>query len=178
MTAPISFRNRAGQGNKTMKNRFFWPGLWPGLWPDRRAVRCAAALVAAVLMGGVQQPAWAGGTVVYDCQLKAYGSPSEQSFIPKTQRLTIDRDAGTAMVWDDIIELLTGKPVAVGVVEMGDKRINLGWTLHNVPTTGTSELHVSYEARLFVTRNRLTLRGYFHGYDNEFSGKGTCKVAK
>ena len=70
-------------------------------------------------MGGVEQPAWAGGKITYDCQLKAYGSPSEHSFIPKTQRLTIDRDAGTAMVWDDIIELLIGKPVAVGVVEMG-----------------------------------------------------------
>ena len=47
-----------------------------------------------------------------------------------------------------------------------------------MPTTGTSELHVSYEARLFVSQNRLTLRGYFDGYDNEFSGKGACKIAK
>lgn len=139
----------------------------------KRGLRsCLLAQACALMLAGA---AVAGQ--VYDCDFTGYGFTNDRSFVPKRVILDIQPDLSRSTVIDPIIAHVHGKPIRAEVIRQG-KRWRASWTIDRVPTTGNSDLGITFVMRIRADSGQASLRLWFRGYDDDVTATGQCKIAK
>ncbi len=128
----------------------------------------AAALVAAAL------PAAAVMAETYVCRVRP---DARGAWIPATLIITYQDETGEGLVYDEIIKTFFDKPLPARVKVDNDKRITFVWTLpeFKVPD-GATVLRFDFRATLLKKSRRIVVHSSPAGFDNEFSGRGRCRL--
>ncbi|MCE8554350.1 hypothetical protein KBY29_08540 [Ruegeria pomeroyi] len=141
---------------KTSKIRSLLPFL---------AVQCLSVFVAGAAVAGQ----------VFDCDFTGHGFANDRSFVPQRVILDIQPDLARSTVIDPIIAHVHGKPIRAEVIKQG-KRWRASWTIDRVPTTGTTDLGITFVMRVRAETGKASLRLWFRGYDDDVTATGQCKI--
>ncbi|MDA9865328.1 hypothetical protein N9C96_01490 [bacterium] len=105
---------------------------------------------------------------IYECVVpKANG--------PIAERLTIEFEGQTIRVIDDIVQYFEGGPVFGKTGVMNDKKSVANWNVMMTSRSGQGT-KMAYRAVVFAN-GRLIVTAKPHGYANQFSGRGQCRLS-
>lgn len=128
-------------------------------------------LLSALLM--LASPAL-GKPVQYQCSFP-YERAAGGGWIPEVVVLRDDDMADTVVVFDPIIEEFVGAPVSAKRGDRSNARITYTWDVR-VKAPGQSALKMRYRLTIYLNGRPATITASPSGYDNQFTGRGTCKV--
>jgi len=134
----------------------------------------AAALVAAGLCI-LAVPVAAAGTL-YDCafeQMRSRGG----GWIPERLVLVHDPATGKVEVLDPIIKYYVGTAIEGAVSSETGQRIGFAWTLRTKDSANQT-YPMFYRFTFYKDGRPAQMRAQPGGYDNSWSGSGTCKLGK
>jgi hypothetical protein len=118
--------------------------------------------------------AWAAPKgVTYVCEMR--GHPSH-GFVAPRLLLSVSDDQKRGAVLDAVIREMNAKPLSMPIRPVGKGRFRYQYTIRNMPAKGTAELTATYTVNLDTRRNRVTMRVFVHGYDNQPAGTGRCEL--
>ncbi|MFN3970541.1 MAG: hypothetical protein ACK4GO_08705 [Gemmobacter sp.] len=138
----------------------------------RLGLRLAMAAVGAVAaMGPVAARA---AFVQYDCRF-VVGGQRDGYWVPSQMVLRHDTASGSVTVFDPIIKHFAGNPIPARLSEETRARSTYVWSV-NTRTSANQSATMDYSFSYFRNGRPATVRAIPRGYDNEFSGDGTCTV--
>lgn len=111
--------------------------------------------------------------VTYDCVVR--GHPGH-GFVAPRLLLSVSQDQTEGVALDAVINEINGKPLAVPLRALGKGKVLFRYTLRDLPARGTGGINATYTVNLDTRRNRVTMNVQVHGYENEPSGTGRCKL--
>lgn len=132
----------------------------------------AAAIVMAV--GGTCMPA-AAKITQYECKFP-YESARGGGWIPEILILTDDDAKGEVIVFDPVIKHFVGNPIEAKISGRSTVRSTYKWEL-NYRNRGQGG-RMTYTFSHFADGKPAIIKAAPGGYDNSWSGEGTCKVSK
>lgn len=140
----------------------------------RLAGRIGAVVGAILGVMPVASPALAGITQ-YECRFTQ--EPARGGgWIPEMLVLTDDDKTGETMVYDPIIKHFVGVPIKAKLEARTKSRSTFSWEVKIEVRGQHSRMAYTFSHLSNGKPARMTARP--GGYDNSFSGEGTCKVSK
>ncbi|GIT86914.1 hypothetical protein [Roseobacter sp. OBYS 0001] len=106
----------------------------------------------------------------YVCDVRGNG----EGFVSSVVALQFEPGAGTAMVYDAVIDAVHGEPIEVDLKDRGRGRYRMTYRVSNIPAR-PRPLTILYTINLDAEKNTVVIRGTMPGYSNLVGGKGTCK---
>lgn len=132
------------------------------------ATICAGAL-ATTLAGGALQ------AKTYTCNVTPDFS---RDWISKTLVFNIDDTSGAVRVFDGILEVNGGKPVAGKLSVETAKRRTITWTTRQVRDGhGHSSARFLFRASYYKNNGKMIISSMPGGWDNRFGGSGHCSIS-
>jgi hypothetical protein len=125
-----------------------------------------AALIAAPLATAAES---------YDCTTTNFG---RGGWVPERIILGYDAKAKAGSAFDAMINHIHKAPIPVEFSQRSDTSYIFKWRLEGLKATNGGPGINTYKVTLFTARNKFTLSGRRHGYDNVISASGTCKRIK
>ncbi len=97
-----------------------------------------------------------------------------------SSEIILEFDTATLQAYaiDAAIYEVHKKPVPVRFRRRSDTSLIFNWTVRGVKSRNAEKAIISYKVTLFTDRNKFTLSGRLHGYDNVISASGTCAKLK
>jgi hypothetical protein len=136
--------------------------------------RLIGAAVAAILMLGTTG-AMAAETL-YDCRFKI-GSARDGNAVPEVLVIQHETGSSTALIFDPIIKHFIGKPIAGKFSTETKARVQFDWEVR-VNNSAGQDFQMFYTFVYYKDGRPAKVVAVPGGYDNRFSGEGTCKVGK
>ena len=115
-------------------------------------------------------------SVLYDCSFEQMGSRGG-GWIPERLYVLHDRDAGSVEVVDPVIKHFVGAPIKGEVSRETAQRIGFFWTL-KVKDPANQQYPMFYRFTYYKDGRPAQMSAQPGGYDNSWSGSGTCKRGK
>ncbi len=140
----------------------------------RLAGRIGGVVGAVLGVMAVAGPALAGITQ-YECRF-AQEPARGGGWIPEMLVLTDDDKTGETMVYDPIIKHFVGVPIKAKLEARTKSRATFSWEVKIEVRGQYSRMAYTFSHLSNGQAARMTARP--GGYDNSFSGEGTCKVSK
>jgi hypothetical protein len=109
--------------------------------------------------------------VLYSCDFSA-GIGETGNWIPKKLSLTHDASSGQVRVIDPIIQHFVGGPIEAEKAKETKGRITFAWIVRT--KTGNQTVRMSYRLTVYRDGKPASMSAKPLGYDNSFSGQGTC----
>lgn len=128
-----------------------------------------ATLTAAVLVASALH------AKTYDCAVTPNGS---RDWISKTLVFNIDDNSGMIRVFDGIIEIYRGQPIAGQLSVETQKRITIKWETRRVRDDyGNSSARFFFRASYYKDSGKMIISSRPGGWDNMYSGRGRCTIS-
>lgn len=136
------------------------------------------AIVMAVGLGlmAVSGPAVQAAGVRYDCRFDT-GNARDGNWVPEILVLQHDTGSGKVTVFDPVIKHFTGKPIEGRLSAETKARSEFSWVL-DVRTVGGASSRMAYTFVYYKDGRPAKIVAAPGGYDNRFSGEGTCKLSR
>lgn len=133
-----------------------------------------AVAVAFLAISGAFDPV-AAKITQYECEF-VYEQARGGGWIPELLILTDDDEKGEIIVYDPVIKHFVGNPIEARLSGRTKARSTYTWefSYRNRGQGGRMIYTFSY----FNDGHHATMRGSPGGYDNSWTGEGTCKVSK
>jgi hypothetical protein len=130
--------------------------------------------VALVLSAAVAQ----SEVTTYDCKF-ATGNARDGNWIPTVLVLRHDVAAGTAVVYDPVIKHFVGNPISARLAEQTAQRTMFTWVVdaRNTPNERQSA-RMQYRLNYYRNGRPARMIASPSGYDNEWTGDGTCTLRR
>lgn len=136
--------------------------------------RLFAAIVA--LLAAVALPVYAKTTATrYECEFKP-GTARDGNWVPSVLVIQHEDGADMALVFDPIIKFFHGKPIDAKVGETTKARREFSWK-YRAKAGQSQDFTMSYSF-VYYTSGKAKITARPGGFDNSWSGDGTCKVTK
>ena len=107
----------------------------------------------------------------YICEATNSG---RDGWVPPKFYLAYDAATGKAYAYDGFISQVSENPIEVKWKQRSATSHQYNWTVKGVEGSNGGKGIISHRVILFLDRNRFTLSGRLHGFDNVISGEGTC----
>jgi hypothetical protein len=134
-----------------------------------------AASAALLLVLGAGAAAQAAG-VRYDCTFDT-GNARDGNWVPSVLVLQHDTGSGKVTVFDPVIKHFNGKPIEGRLSTETNARSEFAWDL-NVRTARGADSRMGYTFVYYKDGRPAKIRVDPRGYDNRFSGEGTCTLSR
>lgn len=139
-----------------------------------RAGKVAAGLAFLAVLGAT--PAAQAAGLRYDCKFDV-GNARDGNWVPEVFVLQHDTASGRVTVFDPVIKHFTGKPIEGQLNAETKGRSEFSWDL-NVRTKTGEDSRMGYTFVYYKDGRPAKIRAEPRGYDNRFSGEGTCKLSR
>jgi hypothetical protein len=139
-----------------------------------RAGMLATGLAVLAVLGSA--PTAQAEGVRYDCKFDT-GNARDGNWVPQVLVLQHDTTSGKVTVFDPVIKSFTGKPIEGQLNTETKARTEFSWDL-NVRTKSGADSRMGYTFVYYKDGRPAKVRAEPRGYDNRFSGEGTCKLSK
>jgi hypothetical protein len=137
---------------------------------SKAVIRSVICLVMAAFAPGIAQAA----STIYDCKF-ATGTARDGNWIPTVLVLRHDTATGKVVVFDPIIKHFIGNPIDARLSEETSQRRTFTWVVdaRNTPSERQSA-RMAYWLNYYVNGRPARMIAKPSGYDNEWTGDGTC----
>jgi hypothetical protein len=132
------------------------------------------AVLAALGLCGMAAPALAKITQ-YECRF-AYEKARGGGWIPEIVVVTDNEATGEIIAFDPLIRHFVGNPIAARRSSQSAARVTYVWTL-DARNKGQSS-RMTYTLSYFANGQPARMRAQPGGYDNTWSGDGSCKLSR
>ena len=113
--------------------------------------------------------------VRYDCRFNT-GHVRDGNWVPAILVLQHDTSSGKVTVFDPVIKHFTGVPISGQMTTETRARTEFSWDL-DVRTGSGGDSRMAYTFVYYKDGRPAKLRAEPRGFDNRFSGEGTCKLS-
>ncbi len=138
---------------------------------------CLALATLAVAVSVLAGPVMAAkGDVVYECDFPAKDRRGGGWVSPKVF-VVYNAAAGTAQVLDGVIQHFVGKPIAGEMTDETSRRISFVWNV-KAKDPQNQPAPMRYTLTYYKDGQPAKMLVEPGGYDNRFSGSGTCKLGQ
>ena len=134
-----------------------------------------AGLMAVVVLLGAASVVQAEG-VRYDCKFNT-GNARDGNWVPEVLVLQHDVKSGKVTVFDPVIKHFTGVPITGRLSTETKARSEFSWDLR-VRTPAGGDSVMGYTFVYYKDGRPAKMRAEPRGYDNRFSGEGTCALSR
>ena len=113
--------------------------------------------------------------VRYDCRFDT-GHARDGNWVPAVLVLQHDTASGTVTVFDPVIKHFIGVPIQGHLSAETRARTEFSWDI-KVSPPGNANVRIDYTFVYYKDGRPAKLRAEPRGFDNRFSGEGTCKLS-
>ncbi len=113
--------------------------------------------------------------VPYVCELTAH---TRFGFIPPKMLIVMDREKGSAYVYDYMIAEVHGGPVRATMTQVSAHKYKLNWDLVGLEINNNTTTTTQSTVRFDMAAMKATLISYVGGYANTNRGSGKCEILK
>lgn len=131
-----------------------------------------AALAVMLAVGGTAE----AKSTRYQCDFDV-GHRRDGNWVPSVLVINHEDGADTALIYDPLIKAIHGKPIEGRVGETTGVRTTYVWSLAMRDARKTP-VTMTYTFTYYNNGQRAKMRVVPSGFDNAFSGEGTCVVKR
>lgn len=116
--------------------------------------------------------------VTYECRATQRVYPTDffgnfRNLIQSQMIFVVDRETGTATVWDPLLEQVYGGPVAGTLKEESDRKLVVTWDVF-ARGFNLAQARMQFRAALIKQGNKLIVTAIPIGYQQRFFARGGC----
>ena len=115
-------------------------------------------------------------SIRYNCSFDT-GNARDGNWVPAVLVLQHDTTSGKVTVFDPVIKHFTGVPINGQMTTETKARTEFSWDL-NVRTQNGADSRMAYTFVYYKDGRPAKVRAEPRGFDNRFSGEGTCKLSR